>query len=404
MKVLLQINAIVNIGSTGRIAEGIGKLAIDQGWKSYIAYGRKAQKSSSVLIRVGNKFSIGWHGMLTRLWDMHGFSSSRATRQLIKEIQRISPDIIHLHNLHGYYLNVKLLFDFLSKANIPVVWTLHDCWAMTGHCAHFQNNSCDKWQVGCERCQYLQTYPASWGWDGSKHNFLRKSACFTSIENMTIVPVCRWLEMLVKKSYLRIYPVSTILNGIDIQKFSQVEAWKLKDRLGLNGKFVMLAVASQWNTTKGYGDLLSLSHVLQKDEMILLIGLDAGRIKKLPPGMIALQRTENISDLAVCYSMADVFINPTYEDTFPTVNLEALACGTPVITYDTGGCSETIDETCGKVVKRGDWVGLYEAVSLLRQRGKTSFTQSCRKRVEEYFDEKRQYQSYINLYQSILNR
>lgn len=399
MKTLLQINALANTGSTGRIAEGIGKLALRQGWQSYIAYGRRAQLSHSRLIPIGNKFSIGWHGLQTRLCDRHGFASTHATHQLIQEIKRISPDVIQLHNLHGYYLNIRILFDFLAHTTIPVVWTLHDCWAMTGHCAHFQNNGCNQWQQGCSHCQFLHSYPASWFKDASAQNYKDKKACFTSVKNMTIVPVCHWLGGIVKNSYLKSYPVYPILNGIDVQQFAPTDPCRARQKYALENKFILLAAASVWTMDKGWNDILCLSHLLQPDEVILLLGATPRQIRELPSNVIGIPHTESISELAACYSAAHVFINPTYQDTFPTVNLEALACGTPVVTYATGGCAESVDEKTGYVVQRGQIGELYAAVSAIRQQGKSAFTDACRQKANEQFNDQKQYQKYIDLYQ-----
>lgn len=404
MKILFQINSLVNSGSTGRIVEKIGQLAIEQGWKSYIAYGRIARDSKSELIPIGGRLNLGWHGLKTRLFDRHGFGSKKATEQLIEEIRKVSPDVIHLHNLHGYYLNIKILFDFLSKTDIPIVWTLHDCWPLTGHCVHFQDNNCYKWKTGCFDCEYIHSYPASLYRDASLINYKDKKNCFTSVKNMTVVPVCHWLEEIVKESYLKEYPIKTILNGIDIQQFVPVNDYKFNKDLHVNHRFVILAVASNWNESKGFYDIISLGKYIKDDEVILLIGIDASQYKYLPKNILGISRTENVSELVAYYSLANVFINPTYQDTFPTVNLEALACGTPVITYDTGGCSESIDTTTGIIVNRGDIKGLYNAISIIRFQENIYSSSACRKRVDSFFSDFYQFQNYLTVYDSIMQK
>lgn len=401
---ILQINAVANSGSTGRIAEEIGQIIQKRGWDSYIAYGRWKCNSNSNLIRIGTFWDIGWHALQTRLFDSHGLFSVRATKTFIRQINRLQPDIIHLHNIHGYYLNYPLLFEYLASSNIPVVWTLHDCWAVTGHCVHFQNVNCNKWKVMCERCPNSHDYPSSWLLDCSKRNYLKKKLLFTSLNNLTIVPVCSWLDNIVEQSFLLNAKREVITNGIDINIFCPTtDYFSLVKQWNLLSKFVVLAIASNWNITKGEQDIYYLADKVPEDVVFIMIGLSKDQINTLPKNIIGLERTEDLSQLVRFYSLANVFINPTYQDTFPTVNIEALACGTPVLTYNTGGCAEAITDEVGIVVDRGDRLSLLSALKKMKSRTEKINSQKCRQRVIEFYDKNDRYLEYIELYNKILN-
>ena len=259
MKKLLQINSVLNCGSTGRIAEGIGQIAIDNGWDSYIAYGRQANQSASNSIRIGNKFDIYNHVLQTRLFDKNGFASKHATKKLIAEIKTINPDVIHLQNLHGYYINLPILFEFLQRRNKPVVWTLVDCWAFTGHCSYFDVVGCNRWITGCYSCPQKKSYPASYVIDNSSRNYELKKSLFNLPQKMTIVVHCNWLKNNVRQSYLNDIPVELIHNGIDVSKFYPRDSENLKKKLGIQGKFIILGVANQWTQRLGFNDFIEIS-------------------------------------------------------------------------------------------------------------------------------------------------
>lgn len=405
MRTLLQINVVANSGSTGHIAEELGRSVITIGWRSYIAYGRWACPSQSQLIRIGTKFDLLCHGFKSVLFDRHGFGSRKATLDLISKIEKIKPDIIHLHNIHGYYLNCKILFEYLSCANIPVVWTLHDCWSFTGHCVHFQNVGCNKWVSGCFVCPNKRDYPATLFYDNSHINYIEKSQLFTSVKCMTIVPVCNWLNDMLSKSYFSSCKRQTIINGIDLDVFKPKDNCDaVRDSLGVGSRYMILAVATVWSRTKGFDDLMSLSSLLPDQSVIVVVGLTAKQIKKLPDNMIGIKRTENIDQLVEMYSTADVFINPTYQDTLPTVNIEALACGTPVITYDTGGSADIIDSVTGVVLRRGDVHSLLEKIVEIREKGKGYYKDKCRQRAFQHFNKLEQLNCYLALYNQLLNK
>jgi len=251
MRTLLQINSVVNSGSTGRIAEEIGQTAISQGWESYIAYGRNKRLSQSQLIKIGTDWDIKMHGLQTRLFDRHGLGSKSATQIFIKQIEAIKPDIIHLHNIHGYYLNIEVLFNFLASTQIPVLWTLHDCWPFTGHCVYFDFVGCKKWLTQCNNCPQTRTYPASFFLDRSTQNFNLKKELFTGVHNLTLVPVSQWLANLLRQSFLKNLPIQVINNGIDIETFKPVPSNNLRFKFKLQSKFIIIGVANIWSERKG---------------------------------------------------------------------------------------------------------------------------------------------------------
>jgi len=397
---ILQINTTVNSGSTGRIAEDIGAVLIANGHESYIAFGRGQQKSQSQLIRIGNKFDMAVHLLITRLFDRHGFGSKRATKRLIKDLDHIKPDAIGLHNLHGYYLNIKVLFDYLAKKKIPVIWTFHDCWLLTGHCTYFDSVNCEKWKTQCQKCPKTKMYPSSLGWDNSIKNYQDKKTIFNSIENLQIVTPSHWLKNLVSQSFLK-HSATCIHNGIDINQFKPIsETHSLKDRWQLKHKKVVLGVASTWDDRKGLSDFKTLSETLPTEYQIILIGLSKTQIDALPKTIIGIERTESVSELALHYTVADVFVNPTYQDNFPTTNIEALACGTPVITYATGGSPEAIDTETGVFVGKGDRKALQEAIITWCETKNSATVQiKCRERAEAYFNKDDRYQEYLKLYE-----
>jgi len=403
MKTLLQINTVVNSGSTGRIAEEIGQTVKLSGWKSYIAYGRHARTSQSELIKIGSDWDIMMHGLQTRLFDRHGFASIAATRKFVKQIKKIKPDIIHLHNIHGYYINIEILFRYLKDANIPVVWTFHDCWPMTGHCAHFTFVGCDKWKTQCYECPQKKDYPSSYFLDRSKQNHKQKRKLFTSVNDITIVPVSNWVGEILKQSYLKDYPIRVINNGIDVNVFSPQSRDGIRLKYGLADKFILLGVATAWGRRKGLHDFIELSKILKDDEIIVLVGLKEDQIKILPENIIGITRTESTQELAEFYSSANVFVNPTWEDNFPTTNLEAMACGTPVVTYRTGGSPEALTPKTGFVVEQGDLASIRKAIDTVKSKGKAFYSAACRERTTKMFNKNDRYAEYLQLYEQMLS-
>jgi len=394
---VLQINTVYGTGSTGRIALDIHNSLYEKKHESYVAYGRGKRYTSNNLFKISNKVDFYLHAVNTRLFDLHGFGSKMVTKSFIKKIVDINPDVIHLHNIHGYYLNIEILFGFLKSYKKPIVWTLHDCWPFTGHCAYFDYSGCGKWQTHCRNCPEKESYPKSICFDNSYGNFEKKKALFSNIDNLTLVTPSVWLSSLLKDSFLRNYPIKVINNGINLEIFKPRESG-FREKHKLNNHFVILGVASVWNRRKGLDTFLELSQNLSNDEKIVLVGLTRKQIKTLPANILGIERTNNAQELAEIYTTSDVFLNPTLEDNYPTTNLEAIACGTPVITYQTGGSPETIDEKCGFVVGKGDFESLIPVLDTLRTRGKEEYSERCRDRAKQKFNARNNYQKYLGLY------
>lgn len=398
MPTLLQINSCANWGSTGKIAEQINQMAAAQGWETYIAYGRLVNPSQSKLIHVGNTLSQAIALLEARLFDNDGLANRVATRRLVKKIKKIKPDIIHLHNLHGYYINFKILFDYLNSSNIPVVWTLHDCWSFTGHCGHFVGANCEKWKTQCLECPLKKGYPASLWLDQSARNYNLKKQLFAANKNLHIVAVSRWLANLVQQSYLKCADVRIINNGIDINIFKPIVT-------GEKSKFSILGVSSVWNKSKGLYDFYRLRETLDVNQFdITLVGLREDQVKALPKGIKGITRTNSVEELVRYYAISDVFVNPTYGDTFPTTNLEALACGTPVITYRTGGSPESVDQRTGIVVDQGNVNDLCEAIISIKKDGKQMYSDACRDRAEKLFNKEDRYLEYVSLFSELITK
>lgn len=353
MKVL-QINSVCGVGSTGRIATDLYKVLEEQGHECVIAYGRGTASEGIKTIKIGTDFDNYMHVAKTRFFDKHGFGSTKATKEFIKKVKEYDPDVIHLHNIHGYYINIEILFDYLKKSNKKVIWTLHDCWSFTGHCSHFDYIGCDKWKDKCEKCPQKKEYPSSILKDNSNWNYEKKKQLFTSVNNMTIVTPSKWLSNLVKESFLNKYPIKVINNGIDLGIFKPTKS-NFREKHNLQDKIIILGVASVWTEKKGFNYFIELASRLDDSFKIIMLGITEKQKKMLPNNILGIKKTNNTIELAEIYSIADFFVNTTLEENFPTTNLEAIACGTKVISFDTGGCNETIDYgKLGICIKKGD--------------------------------------------------
>ena len=340
MKVLF-INSVCGIGSTGRICTDLAQQLEAEGNEVKIAYGRKGtvpEQFQKYAVRIGTDFDCKMHAIQTRLFDTHGFGSKHATKEFLKWAEEYKPDLVWLHNLHGYYINVEMLFDWIKKhPEMQVKWTLHDCWAFTGHCSY---------------CSQLRRYPACFAMSSVSKNFERKRKAFTGVKNMTLITPSKWLADLTRQSFLKEYPVEVHYNTIDTSIFKPTPS-DFRERYGLQDKIIVLGVANVWEDRKGLFDFYKLAEMLDDRYVIVLVGLSEKQIKKLPKNIKGIQRTNSPQELAAIYTAADVFVNPTYEDNYPTVNLEAQACGTRVITYDTGGCKETLHTKESTLVQTG---------------------------------------------------
>lgn len=361
MRVLF-INVVCGIRSTGRICVELAEALEAQGHEVKIAYGRESvpARYEKYALRIGSDRDVRLHGLYARLFDAQGLGSRGATKRLLAWAEEWQPELLWLHNLHGYYLNYELLFDWIRRhPEMEVRWTLHDCWAFTGHCTHFSFVGCEQWKTRCLRCPQRREYPASLLLDGCARNFARKKAAFTGLPKLKLITPSAWLAGLVRQSFLKDYPVEVCYNTIDTAVFKPTPG-DFRERCGLTGKKLVLGVASVWSERKGLGDFLALAGRLGEGYTVVLVGLSEKQLRALPEGILGLPRTNSPVELAEIYTAADVFVNPTYEDTYPTTNLEAQACGTPALTYRTGGSPESVPPE--NVVPCGDLDALAERV------------------------------------------
>ncbi len=390
MKIAL-LNSVCT-GSTGKIACGIARLLMRDGHDARIFYGRGGAPEDVRAERIEGDFSVYAHVLKTRLLDRHGFGSAAATRTLVKQLAAYGPDVIHLHNLHGYWLHLPTLFSYLRQSGRPVLWTLHDCWTFTGHCAYFDAAQCAGWRTGCGRCPQKNAYPKSVFIDASAKNHAGKRKLFTAVPGLTLATPSNWLAGLVKTSFWQKTSVRILPNGVDQAVFLPTES-DLRTRYGLAGKRVLLGVANVWEPRKGLDTFFELRGRLDDRYIIVLVGLSPGQLTALPPGMLGLARTASARELAAWYTTADVFVDPTCEENFPTTHLEALSCGTPVVTFCAGGSAEMLTDECGVGVPVGDVSALAGGVlRALQMRRAACLTQA------EQYDQTRRLGAYIDLY------
>lgn len=390
MKILL-INSVCGVGSTGKICVQIAKLAKQQGYECVIAYGRGEAKDYDDVFKIESSFGNKLHFLKSRLFDKHGLGGTIATKKFIKFIKEYNPDVIHLHNIHGYYLNYKILFKFLKEFKGKIFWTLHDLWAFTGHCAY--PNTCEKWKNGCNRCERLKYYPSS-VIDNSRKNYKQKKELFTSLKRAVIITPSKWLEKLVKESYLAKYETKVINNGIDLNIFQPTES-DFRKKHGIVDKKIILGVSNIWEKRKGLDDFIELSKRVDKDTQIVLVGLSEEQMKDLPDNVLGIKRTNGQKELAEIYSTADLFVNLTYDDISSMVNYEALACGTPVLTYKTGGAYEMVDDSCGFIVQTSN---LENVIDIIKKYKKTNSLSKMAVEKACSFDKNKLFFKYIDLY------
>lgn len=398
---ILQITPNIGSGSVGRIAEDLYYGIKEHGDDCKIAYGRDINTNIplSDIWRIGKKLGVYIHVLYTRIFDRTalGGVSVIATRKLIKQIKEYNPDIIHLHGNYGYYINAKVLFKYLQTTNIKIVSTFHSCWDFTGHCCYFTYANCEKWKTGCYSCPEKKAFPTSYIFDNSKRNYYEKKKLFTSISQKIIVTPSVWLAEVVKKSFLSKYPVRVIYNGIDINSFKKTDVNLSKFGIDDN-KPLILGVASVWSPRKGLNDFIELSKIVDDNIQIVVVGVNKKLIRKLPSKIIAIERTESKKELAALYSKATILFNPTYEDNYPTVNIESIACDTPVVTYQTGGSPECIKKyNAGFVIEKKDYKKLIDIVNM--QYGKKLLISNEQRKD---MSSERMVEDYIKLYSEIL--
>lgn len=409
---VLQINTVYkNGGSTGRIVYDLKSIGEKNNIMMYVAYGYEYSKLLEEdyikTKKLEGILELKWNILKTRLFAHHGFYNLRATTRLIRYMDEIKPDIIHLHNIHNHYVNIAMLFDYIKKHNIPVVWTLHDCWSFTGWCAYFDLAKCDKWKSGCKgECRCLHDYPFTWFFNRSQQNFLDKKRTFCGVKDLTLITPSQWLADLTRESFLNDYPVEVINNGVDTDIFKPKTDNNIRSKYGVpQTTKVILALMSGFNKRKGAEYLLKLPDLLSDNECLVIVGISNRQKKMLPrKHCIGITRTDNVNDLASIYSTADVFINPTLEDNFPTTNIESLACGTPVITFRTGGSIESVDDTTGLIVSQGNLNELLISIRSIISKGKGEYKDACIEKAKVQYNKAKQYQKYIELYQQIKDR
>ena len=349
----LFINSVAGFGSTGRIVADKCRELMAEGHQCLIAYGRDKVNCDDIpTVYIGSPLNVKIHGVMSRIFDNHGFYSKTATKRVLEQVREYDPDVIWLHNIHGYYLHIGLLFDYLRSCGKKIYWTLHDCWAFTGHCAYFDFVGCDRWKTGCHDCPQKKSYPSSLVFDNSTRNFAAKKALFTGIPNLTIITVSHWLADRVKASFLGDYPVEVIYNTVNADVFRPTTS-DFREKYCLNDRIILLGVANVWERRKGLDDFVALSKLLDDRYCIVLVGLTNDQAKGLPANILSIPRTSTIAELVEIYSAADVHICPGVEETFGMTVLESIRCGTPVIVYEGTACEEVVNMYGGTAVKRG---------------------------------------------------
>lgn len=403
MPKLVQISAAFNCGAPGIIVEQIGEMAQSIGWDVAVVHGcRHFFPSKLKTLSKTTRLEEYRHAFKGILFDAHGLGSESHTKQVVQLLKVYKPDLIHLHNIHGYYIHFPVLFDYLKSAKIPVVWTFHDFWPITGHCVHFDYVGCGKWKDGCHDCSYHKSYPFSIV-DKSCRNYQLKKQIFTGLENLTIVAVSDWVRSILKESFMGCYPIQRIYNGVDTSVFCPKES-SFRETFNINNSdMVLLGVASPWSDMKGLKDYYQLSAVLPSSYRIVLVGLTEKQIKDLPKNIIGIQRVNSREELSEIYSSADVVMNLSYQETFGLTTVEGLSCGTPGIVYDRTASPELITPDVGLIVKAGNIKGLVEAVEKIKSNGKLFYADACRQRVLKEFDKVSCYQQYIDLYSRLIS-
>lgn len=392
---IVQINATCGSGSTGKICLAVSKLLSAEGIENYILY-TQGTSDDPLAIRYAGKCYTKLQALLSRILGNYGFNSRIATLRLLRQLKRIGPDIVHIHNIHSHDCHLGMLLRFLKKASIRVVWTFHDCWAFTGLCTQFDFAGCTRWKTGCGNCP--QRVQRSWFFDRSATLWRRKRQLLTALD-LTVVTPSKWLANMVKQSFLQDKPVYVMGHGIDLTVFRPTSS-DFAARHGCGDKHIILGVAFHWDDRKGLDVFVELARRLGPEYQIVLVGTDASVAARLPANILSIHRTQNQQELAQIYSSADVLVNPTREDTYPTVNMEALACGTPVLTFATGGSPEMLDATCACVVDRDDLDALTQQIHRICQ--DKPYSQAACLRHSEDFDEDARFAQYLQLYRGLL--
>lgn len=402
--IVLQINIESNYGSTGRIVEGIGRLAQSQGIETHVAYSRGANPSRLNTHHIGNKLSQGLHLVRTRVFGDHLKGSGFSTKQLIKLIEKLDPNIVHIHQVHGYYLHVPILFKYLRKSDRKIVWTLHDCWSYTGHCSYYTKIGCQKWLKECHNCPQFSGYPKSYFFDRSKEEFNLKKELFASMQNLHLVAISDWLKEEVSKSILAELPISVIKNGVDLEIFKPIKFNKEleKKKRGITSKNVVIATGTTWNSSKGLEDYKKLGAKLPNNTTLLLVGIPTYLQVGFPNSTICIERTESKEELSLLYNIADVVLSLSYQESFGLTIPEGLACGTPGVAYRNTALKEHISEHTGKLVMTGNIQEASQAIAEVIEVGKSAMSEACISFCHKNYNLKNNYQNYLSLYSQLI--
>ncbi len=398
MKILM-INSVCGVGSTGRICTDIADMAVGAGHECKIAYGRGIvpDEYKKYAVRIGNDFDVKLHALKTRFFDAHGGGSAAATRRFIEWVKKYDPDVIHLHNIHGYYINLKILFSYLRTCKKRIIWTLHDCWAFTGHCAHFTAAACDGWKNGCGKCPQKREYPSCLVFGNSAKNYAQKKALFTGIPDMTLTAPSHWLAARAKESFLSCYEIKVIYNGIDFDIFKPTESDFRKEHNIAENEKMLLGAAGAWSEKKGFSDFIKLGKAIGKGYRIVMAGVSDRQAEAVPESIVCTPKTGSMTELAAIYSAADIFLNLSREEAMGLVIPEALACGTPVIVYDNTAMPEIISAECGAVVPTGDIGALCDEIKKMACNPPSAG--ACMARAAE-FEKNRKFHEYILMYEN----
>lgn len=396
MKVL-QINGVCGIKSTGRICTDLADVLKENGHECMVAYGREnvPEKYRDVAFRIGTDNDVKLHGLKSRLFDAAGFGSKRCTEKFIEKIREYNPDVIHLHNIHGYYINIDVLFKYLKECGKPIVWTLHDCWAFTGHCAYFTSAGCSRWKTGCHTCPLKQKYPSSILLDRSKQNWEKKRDIFTGLDRLVCVTPSEWLADLVRQSFLGCYDVRAIPNGVDLNVFKPTES-DFRKKYGLENKKIILGVATAWSERKGISVFENLSKSLDGDFKIVLVGIEPQMLSSdAAERILCIPKTDSVTELAGIYTAADVFLNAGKEETMGLTTVEAMGCSTPVAASNLTAVPEVVTSDGGVILKTLDTEDVVRGINQV-----LSGSFNPRLNAEKY-EKKQQYLKYLDLYKQL---
>lgn len=400
MKVL-QINAVYEYSSTGRTTQELHEFLLSRGVESYVA--AINVRSEGNFIRLSNSLDGKVHKALSMLLGRQGFYSLNTTHNFIKKIDEIKPDIIHLRVLHSNCINLPILLRYIANKNIVTIITLHDCWFFTGHCCYFSDSDCERWKIGCGNCPDLKNWNRSLFFDRSSKNLYDKEILFGLIKNLAVVGVSDWVTNFVQYSIFKnAHRICRIYNWIDINKFFPHETHQLRRKLKLEHSFVILGVAQAWSEQKGILDFLQLAKICPQYKF-LLVGKIPYQYYPLSNNIISIGVLSDLKQLSDCYALADVFFNPSQRETFGKVTLEAQACGTPVVTYNLTANPELVPVNCGYIVNNHDLNAVKLALDEICQKGKESYLDSCRNFVATNFNSISLMNSYLKLYEEMLN-